>query len=60
MQPEIHLGPITLQTFGIMFALAFIAAGVVVARRVVLRALVFLVVERFFPLVLVAMVLLRF
>ena len=33
MQPEIHLGPITLQTFGIMFALAFIAAGAVVARR---------------------------
>ena len=33
MQPEIHLGPITLQTFGIMFALAFIAAGVVLARR---------------------------
>ena len=23
MQPEIHLGPLTLQTFGIMFALAF-------------------------------------
>src|SRR3954464_7932046 len=33
MQPEIHLGPITLQTFGLMFALAFIAAGAVVARR---------------------------
>jgi phosphatidylglycerol:prolipoprotein diacylglycerol transferase len=33
MQPEIHLGPVTLQTFGIMFALAFIAAGAVVARR---------------------------
>jgi phosphatidylglycerol:prolipoprotein diacylglycerol transferase len=33
MQPEIHLGPITLQTFGMMFALAFIAAGAVVARR---------------------------
>ena len=33
MQPEIHLGPITLQTFGIAFALAFIAAGAVVARR---------------------------
>jgi len=32
MQPEIHLGPITLQTFGIMFALAFIAAGALVAR----------------------------
>jgi phosphatidylglycerol---prolipoprotein diacylglyceryl transferase len=33
MQPEIDLGPITLQTFGIMFALAFIAAGAVVAIR---------------------------
>ena len=33
MQPEIHLGPITLQTFGIMFALAFIAAGALIARR---------------------------
>jgi len=33
MQPEIHLGPITLQTFGIMFALGFIAAGAVLARR---------------------------
>ena len=27
MQPEIHLGPLTLQTFGIMFALGFVAAG---------------------------------
>jgi phosphatidylglycerol:prolipoprotein diacylglycerol transferase len=33
MQPEIDLGPVTLQTFGIMFALGFIAAGVLVARR---------------------------
>ena len=33
MQPEIHLGPLTLQTFGIMFALGFIAAGAVLARR---------------------------
>jgi phosphatidylglycerol:prolipoprotein diacylglycerol transferase len=33
MQPEIDLGPITLQTFGICFGLAFIAAGLVVARR---------------------------
>ena len=33
MQPEIHLGPVTLQTFGIMFALGFIAAGLLVARR---------------------------
>jgi len=33
MQPEIHLGPLTLQTFGIMFALAFIAAGALLGRR---------------------------
>ena len=33
MQPEIELGPVTLQTFGIMFALGFVAAGVLVARR---------------------------
>ena len=33
MQPEIHIGPITLQTFGIMFAFAFIASGLVVAKR---------------------------
>lgn len=33
MYPEIHLGPITLQTFGLMFALAFIAAGWVIAKR---------------------------
>jgi len=33
MQPEISLGPITLQTFGLMFALAFIAAGAVIAKR---------------------------
>jgi phosphatidylglycerol:prolipoprotein diacylglycerol transferase len=33
MQPEINLGPITLQSFGIMFALAFIAAGALLARR---------------------------
>jgi phosphatidylglycerol:prolipoprotein diacylglycerol transferase len=31
--PEIHLGPLTLQTFGICFAAAFIAAGAVVWRR---------------------------
>jgi phosphatidylglycerol---prolipoprotein diacylglyceryl transferase len=31
--PEIHLGPITLQSFGLMFALAFLAAGAVAARR---------------------------
>jgi len=33
MQPEIHLGPITLQTFGIMFALGFIGAGLLIAKR---------------------------
>jgi phosphatidylglycerol---prolipoprotein diacylglyceryl transferase len=33
MQPEIHLGPITLQTFGIMFAIAFAAALAVLWRR---------------------------
>ena len=31
--PEIHLGPLTLQTFGLMFALAFLAAGALIARR---------------------------
>jgi phosphatidylglycerol:prolipoprotein diacylglycerol transferase len=33
MQPEIHLGPVTLQTFGIMFALGFVGAGLLVAKR---------------------------
>jgi phosphatidylglycerol---prolipoprotein diacylglyceryl transferase len=33
MQPEIDLGPITLQTFGICFGVAFLAAGTVLARR---------------------------
>jgi phosphatidylglycerol:prolipoprotein diacylglycerol transferase len=33
MQPEIHLGPLTLQTFGIAFAFAFIACGLVFGRR---------------------------
>jgi len=33
--PEIHLGPITLQTFGICFALGFLAAGALIARRLV-------------------------
>jgi phosphatidylglycerol---prolipoprotein diacylglyceryl transferase len=31
--PEIHLGPLTLQSFGLMFALGFLAAGAVAARR---------------------------
>jgi phosphatidylglycerol---prolipoprotein diacylglyceryl transferase len=33
MQPELHLGPITLQTFGIAFGLAFVAAGLVLTKR---------------------------
>ncbi len=33
MQPEIQLGPVELQTFGICFALGFIVAAWVVARR---------------------------
>ncbi|MFT4050320.1 MAG: prolipoprotein diacylglyceryl transferase [Solirubrobacterales bacterium] len=33
MQPEIHLGPLTLQTFGLMFALAFVVSGWIVGRR---------------------------
>jgi phosphatidylglycerol:prolipoprotein diacylglycerol transferase len=33
MYPEIDLGPLTLQTFGLMFALAFLAAGLLVAKR---------------------------
>ncbi len=33
MQPEIDLGPLTLQTFGIMFALAFVAAGALIGKR---------------------------
>lgn len=33
MYPELDLGPVTLQTFGICFALAFIGAGAVIARR---------------------------
>jgi phosphatidylglycerol:prolipoprotein diacylglycerol transferase len=33
MQPELDIGPVPLQTFGIMFALAFVAAGGLVAKR---------------------------
>ena len=33
MYPEINIGPLTLQTFGLMFALAFIAAGALIAKR---------------------------
>jgi phosphatidylglycerol---prolipoprotein diacylglyceryl transferase len=32
MQPEIHLGPITLQTFGLMLGLGFAVAGVLAAK----------------------------
>jgi phosphatidylglycerol:prolipoprotein diacylglycerol transferase len=35
MQPEIDIGPLTLQTFGLCFAAAFIASGIVVWRRLV-------------------------
>ena len=33
MLPELEVGPITLQTFGICFAFAFLASGALVARR---------------------------
>src|SRR5436190_2860136 len=33
MYPHLHIGPVTLQTFGIMFALAFLGAGALVAKR---------------------------
>jgi phosphatidylglycerol---prolipoprotein diacylglyceryl transferase len=33
MIPEISIGPLTLQTFGLMFALCFITAGAIVHRR---------------------------
>ena len=33
MYPEIHIGPLTLQTFGLMFALAFLAAGALIGKR---------------------------
>jgi phosphatidylglycerol:prolipoprotein diacylglycerol transferase len=33
MQPEIDLGPLTLKTFGIMFALGFLGAAAVCGRR---------------------------
>src|SRR3954465_3550298 len=33
MFPEIHIGPLTLQTFGLMFALAFLGAGAVIWKR---------------------------
>jgi phosphatidylglycerol:prolipoprotein diacylglycerol transferase len=33
MIPEISIGPITLQTFGLMFALSFVVAGLIVSVR---------------------------
>lgn len=33
MQPEISIGPLELKTFGIAFALGFVAAGLIAARR---------------------------
>jgi phosphatidylglycerol:prolipoprotein diacylglycerol transferase len=33
MYPEIHIGPLTIQTFGLMFALAFLAAGALIWKR---------------------------
>ncbi|CAN5478602.1 hypothetical protein BH20ACT19_BH20ACT19_04790 [soil metagenome] len=33
MLPELDLGPITLQTFGIAFALGFLSGGALMARR---------------------------
>jgi phosphatidylglycerol:prolipoprotein diacylglycerol transferase len=33
LQPELHIGPLTLQTFGICFGVAFIASGAILARR---------------------------
>jgi len=35
MQPELDIGPLTVQTFGLCFAAAFVAAGAVVWRRLV-------------------------
>jgi phosphatidylglycerol:prolipoprotein diacylglycerol transferase len=33
VQPEIHIGPLTLQTFGICFGFAFLVCGAMLARR---------------------------
>jgi phosphatidylglycerol---prolipoprotein diacylglyceryl transferase len=33
VQPEINIGPLELQTFGICFALAFVASGLIMSRR---------------------------
>ena len=33
MQPEIHIGPLDLKTFGICFAAGFLVSGLVIGRR---------------------------
>jgi phosphatidylglycerol---prolipoprotein diacylglyceryl transferase len=33
VQPEIHIGPLELKTFGICFALGFLASGLIISRR---------------------------
>jgi phosphatidylglycerol---prolipoprotein diacylglyceryl transferase len=33
VQPEIHIGPVDLKTFGICFALGFLASGLIISRR---------------------------
>ena len=33
MYPELDIGPVTLQTFGLMFGLGFVAAGALIAKR---------------------------
>jgi phosphatidylglycerol---prolipoprotein diacylglyceryl transferase len=33
VQPEIHIGPLELKTFGICFALGFLASGLMISRR---------------------------
>jgi phosphatidylglycerol---prolipoprotein diacylglyceryl transferase len=33
VQPEIHLGPLTIQTFGICFAMGFLVAAAIIGRR---------------------------
>src|SRR5215217_5328465 len=33
MQPEIHLGPLTLQSFGLMMGLGFVVAGIFTSKR---------------------------
>lgn len=35
MLPEFEIGPLTVQTFGLMFALAFVAAGLLVRKRLI-------------------------